>query len=86
MRRSEEDRFTDFVRETPLELVNRRAWGGGVDLDRIGDIAEHERVWTAVLSLPSRQLAVTVLAARRLADLLGEPAVQSAPSAKVAMS
>ena len=67
------------------------------------EVAEHERVWQAVLSLPARQRAVTVLryyedlaeaqiaealdmapgtvkshghaAARRLAVLLGEPAV-----------
>ena len=29
--------------------------------DRTDDIAEHERVWQAVLSLPPRQRAVTVL-------------------------
>jgi RNA polymerase sigma-70 factor (sigma-E family) len=100
--------------ETPMELVDRPTSGGGVDGDWIGQIAEHERVWTAVLSLPARQRAVTVLkyyeglteaqiaetlamapgtvkshnsaAARRLADLLGEPAVQPAPSTKEATS
>ena len=78
------------------------------------EVAEHERVWQAVLSLPARQRAVTVLryyedlseaqiaealdmapgtvkshghaAARRLADLLGEPAVPPARPAKEATS
>jgi RNA polymerase sigma-70 factor (sigma-E family) len=74
--------------------------------DRMDEVAEHERVWQAVLSLPARQRAVTVLryyedlseaqiagaldmapgtvkshshaAARKLAKLLGEPAVPPA--------
>ena len=93
--------------ESPLVLVDEPAWGG-----RDGEVAEHERVWTAVLSLPPRQRAVTVLryyedlseaqiaetlgmapgtvkshshaAARRLADLLGEPAMPPAPPAEEA--
>ena len=83
--------------ETALLLRDEPAWGG-----RMEEVAEHERVWQAVLSLPARQRAVTVLryyedlseaqiaealdmapgtvkshghaAARRLADLLEEPA------------
>ncbi len=47
--------------EIPLELVDRPPWGGGVDGDASGQIAEHERVWKAVLSLPPRQRAVMVL-------------------------
>jgi RNA polymerase sigma-70 factor (sigma-E family) len=98
--------------EIPLELVDGPAWGGGVDADGIGQIAEHERVWQAVLGLPPRQRAVTVLkyyedlseaqiaetlgmapgtvkshshaAARRLADLLGEPAEPTVPPAREA--
>ncbi len=42
--------------ESPLKLSDERAWDGRVD-----DIAEHERVWNAVLSLPRRQRAVMVL-------------------------
>ena len=95
--------------ETPLLLRDEPAWGG-----RMEEVAEHERVWQAVLSLPARQRAVTVLryyedlseaqiaealdmapgtvkshghaAARRLADLLGEPAVPPARPAKEATS
>jgi RNA polymerase sigma factor (sigma-70 family) len=37
-------------------LRDERSWDGRVD-----DVAEHERVWAAVLSLPPRQRAVTVL-------------------------
>ncbi len=82
--------------------------------DRTEEVAEHERVWAAVLSLPPRQRAVTVLryyedlseaeiaetldmargtvkshshaAARRLAELLGEPGVPAARPAKEATS
>ena len=82
--------------EALLQTSDEPSWNGRVD-----DIAEHERVWQAVLSLPPRQRAVTVLryyedlteaqiaetlgmapgtvkshghaAARRLAELLGEP-------------
>ena len=43
-------------RETLLKLNDEPAWNG-----RVEDIAEHERVWKAVLSLPRRQRAVTVL-------------------------
>lgn len=95
--------------ESPLVLRDEPGWGGSMD-----QVAEHELVWKAVLSLPPRQRAVTVLryyedlteadiaetlgmapgtvkshshaAARRLADLLGEPAVESAPPAKEATS
>ena len=95
--------------ETPLLLRDEPAWGG-----RMEEVAEHQRVWQAVLSLPARQRAVTVLkyyedlseaqiaealdmapgtvkshghaAARRLADLLGEPAVPPARPAKEATS
>lgn len=42
--------------ESRLKLNDEPAWDGRVD-----DIAEHERVWNAVLSLPRRQRAVTVL-------------------------
>lgn len=42
--------------ETPLVLLDEPAWGGRMD-----HVAEHERVWKAVLSLPPRQRAVTVL-------------------------
>lgn len=82
--------------ESLLQPSDEPSWNG-----RVEDIAEHERVWQAVLSLPPRQRAVTVLryyedlteaqiaetlgmapgtvkshghaAARRLAELLGEP-------------
>ena len=37
-------------------LRDERSWDG-----RLDDVAEHERVWAAVLSLPPRQRAVTVL-------------------------
>ncbi|HUR13487.1 MAG TPA: SigE family RNA polymerase sigma factor [Mycobacteriales bacterium] len=43
-------------RETSLQPGDEPAWDG-----RVEDIAEHERVWQAVLSLPRRQRAVTVL-------------------------
>ena len=42
--------------ELPVLLRDDRSWDGRVD-----DVAEHERVWAAVLSLPPRQRAVTVL-------------------------
>jgi RNA polymerase sigma-70 factor (sigma-E family) len=95
--------------EATLLLRDEPAWGG-----RVEEVAEHERVWQAVLSLPARQRAVTVLryyedlseaqiaealdmapgtvkshghaAARRLADLLGEPAGPPARPAREATS
>lgn len=42
--------------EPPVPPRDEPAWDG-----RVEDIAEHERVWQAVLSLPPRQRAVTVL-------------------------
>jgi RNA polymerase sigma-70 factor (sigma-E family) len=42
--------------ELPVLLRDERAWDG-----RLDDVGEHERVWAAVLSLPPRQRAVTVL-------------------------
>ena len=42
--------------EAPMQLSDEPAWNG-----RVEDIAEHDRVWQAVLSLPRRQRAVTVL-------------------------
>ena len=42
--------------ESPVVLRDQPAWGYGSE-----EIAEHERVWRAVLSLPPRQRAVTVL-------------------------
>ncbi len=42
--------------ESPLTLRDEPAWDGHLD-----DVPEHERVWEAVLSLPRRQRAVTVL-------------------------
>ncbi len=42
--------------ESPLKVIDEPAWGGQED-----EVAEHERVWAAVLSLPRRQRAVTVL-------------------------
>ena len=42
--------------ESPLLLRDEPAWTG-----RVEEVAEHERVWQAVLSLPPRQRAVTVL-------------------------
>jgi RNA polymerase sigma-70 factor (sigma-E family) len=43
-------------RESLLQLSDEPAWNG-----RVEDVAEHERVWQSVLSLPRRQRAVTVL-------------------------
>lgn len=91
--------------ESVLQLRDEPAWGG-----RVEEVAEHERVWQAVLSLPPRQRAVTVLkyyedlseaqiaqtlgmatgtvkshahaAARRLAELLHEPAAPRAQPAE----
>jgi RNA polymerase sigma-70 factor (sigma-E family) len=42
--------------ESPLLVLAEPAWGG-----RIDELAEHERVWSAVLTLPPRQRAVMVL-------------------------
>ena len=42
--------------ETPLLLRDEPAWGGLID-----EVGEHQRVWNAILSLPPRQRAVTVL-------------------------
>jgi RNA polymerase sigma-70 factor (sigma-E family) len=42
--------------ETLLLPTHEPAWNG-----RVEDVAEHDRVWQAVLSLPRRQRAVTVL-------------------------
>ena len=42
--------------ESPLMLLEEPGRG-----DRMEELAEHERVWKAVLSLPPRQRAVTVL-------------------------
>ena len=42
--------------ETPVLVRDDRQWDGHDDA-----VAEHERVWAAVLSLPPRQRAVTVL-------------------------
>ena len=42
--------------ESPVLVRDDRSWDGNLD-----DVAEHERVWAAVLSLPPRQRAVTVL-------------------------
>jgi RNA polymerase sigma-70 factor (sigma-E family) len=42
--------------EPLLHLIDEPVWGGRVD-----EVAEHLRVWNAVLSLPRRQRAVTVL-------------------------
>jgi RNA polymerase sigma-70 factor (sigma-E family) len=95
--------------EAPLQTSDEPAWNG-----RVEDVAEHERVWQAVLSLPRRQRAVTVLryyedlteaqiadtlgmapgtvkshshaASRRLAELLGEPMVESGLPAQEATS
>ena len=96
-------------RESPLVLDDQPARG-----NRMEEIDEQQRVWQAVLSLPPRQRAVTVLkyyedlseadiattlsmapgtvkshahaAARRLAELLGEPAVPTARPAEEATS
>ena len=43
-------------REAPILVLSESAWGGGVD-----EITEHQEVWKAVMSLPPRQRAVTVL-------------------------
>lgn len=43
-------------REAPLVSVAEPSWG-----DRVDELAEHDRVWRAVLSLPPRQRAVMVL-------------------------
>ena len=42
--------------ESPLQLFDDPVSGG-----RVEEVPEHERVWKAVLSLPPRQRAVTVL-------------------------
>ena len=42
--------------ESPVLVRDERSWDG-----RLGDVAEHGRVWAAVLSLPPRQRAVVVL-------------------------
>ena len=42
--------------ESPVLVWDERSWDGRVD-----DVAEHERVWAAVLTLPPRQRAVMVL-------------------------
>jgi len=42
--------------ERPAVLRDEPSWSGHVD-----EVAEHDRVWQAVLSLPPRQRAVTVL-------------------------
>jgi RNA polymerase sigma-70 factor (sigma-E family) len=42
--------------EALLQLREEPAWNG-----RVEDVAEHERVWQAVLGLPRRQRAVMVL-------------------------
>ena len=43
-------------RETPRLLTEEPSWDG-----RVEELAEHERVWQAVLTLPQRQRAVMVL-------------------------
>jgi RNA polymerase sigma-70 factor (sigma-E family) len=91
--------------ELPSAFVDQPSWSGHVD-----DVAEHDRVWRAVLSLPPRQRAVMVLryyedlsefdiaealgiapgtvksnahaAHRRLADILGEPTVETVEGAQ----
>src|SRR5687767_1697287 len=42
--------------EVPVDVPEHGSWDG-----RLEDVAEHDRVWAAVLSLPPRQRAVTVL-------------------------
>ena len=42
--------------ESPMLLHDEPVWAG-----RVEEVAEHQRVWQAVLSLPPRQRAVTVL-------------------------
>ena len=42
--------------ETPMTLREEPSWGGHLD-----EVAEHQRVWQAVLALPQRQRAVMVL-------------------------
>ena len=60
--------------EAPVPLPDGPTWGGGVE-----EVAEHERVWAAVLTLPARQRAVTVLryyedlSEAQIADTLGIP-------------
>ncbi len=95
--------------EPPLSQGHEPYWQGRMD-----EVAEHERVWAAVLTLPPRQRAVMVLryyedlseqaiaqalaiapgtvkshshaAARRLAQLLAEPAREPARIEKEATS
>ena len=75
--------------ESPLTVADEPAWDGRMD-----DVAEHERVWNAVLSLPRRQRAVTVLryyedmSEAQIAETLGdgsrhgqEPQPRSGPPA-----
>ena len=71
-------------REAPMLVLNEPGWDGGVD-----DIAEHERVWKALVSLPPRQRAVMVLryyedlSEAEIADTLGtaQGTVKSHPHA-----
>jgi RNA polymerase sigma-70 factor (sigma-E family) len=42
--------------ESPLMVLSEPSWDGRMD-----EVAEHQRVWKAILSLPPRQRAVTVL-------------------------
>jgi RNA polymerase sigma-70 factor (sigma-E family) len=42
--------------ESPQLVLEEQAWAG-----RLDEVAEHERVWAAVLTLPPRQRAVMVL-------------------------
>lgn len=59
-------------RESLLQRVDEPTWSG-----RIEEVAEHQRVWQAVLSLPPRQRAVIVLryyenlTEAQIADTLG---------------
>lgn len=58
--------------EAPVSVPDGPTWGGGVE-----EVAEHQRVWAAVLTLPPRQRAVTVLryyedlSEAQIADTLG---------------